>query len=213
MMIIFLKSTKFIVVAAILLCCTLWFLVKSNKLFKHNTSVAAVSNTQPQQVSSNTLSMTPLDKNAPIYVVETEENNCIKFASGHYANNQRIGYWEFYYPNGAMRACGNFTNNLKSGMWKHFYITGQVMSQGYYDKGVMTGMWISYYSNGNKKLQGEYVAGCQVGHWLEFPDENSLNSYWEGSFDITGRFDKTWKYYKQGALAKTVVYSGGNVSQ
>ena len=216
------KFSMVFIAITILLGCMFGFMIQTGVLGRlmRRTLVADSQDTRPQQTPNKLSSpmatidgYTTLDKDAPVYVVETEENNNIKYASGHYINNQRVGYWEFYHPNGALQACGEFVDNRKSGIWKYSYVGGQLMAQGQYDKGVMNGVWASYYPNGNRKLEGSYNHGLQVGQWLEFPDENCQGSYWQGGFNSAGHFDKIWKYYDHGILAKTITYDNGIVVQ
>ena len=41
-------------------------------------------------------------------------------------NNQKDGYWEYYYPNGELAYKGNFINGQRNGYWEGYYFNGQI---------------------------------------------------------------------------------------
>ena len=221
----FFKSKQFFLGLAILVGIGVGAMAKLGVFqnLTRQTLVSADQTVKPQPVSENPDKPNPsprtvegytvIDKDTPIYVVETEENNNIKCAAGHYVNNQRMGLWEFYYPNGTTKATGDYKSNQKDGMWKYYYASGQLMSAGRYANGVMTGTWITYYVNGNRKSEGQCEGRLQVGPWIQFPDENRPDRYWQGSFNAAGNMEGQWKYFENRAAVRTVTYSNGNVVQ
>ena len=206
-------SKEFFFGIAILFGCAVGFTIKTGLIQKlwHPKLVSAANDTQAFPTAEDPDKPEgALDSSTPIYIVETEEDNNIKCASGHYADNKRVGLWEFYYQNGTTRAKGEFANDKKTGQWKNYYVGGQVMSEGRYENGVMFGGWISYFPNGNKKLEGSYDNGKQVGYWVEY-FENSPDTYWAGNFNLAGHFDGVWKYFEGGKMVKTIEYNDGKV--
>ena len=44
--------------------------------------------------------------------------------------DQKQGYWEYYYPNGQIKAKGEYIDNKKAGEWVYYYPDGKIEQKG-----------------------------------------------------------------------------------
>ena len=58
-------------------------------------------------------------------------NSNIKFVGEFDNNNQKTGYWEFYWGNGTIRAKGNYINGNAEGYWEYYNPNG--LHDGYWE--------------------------------------------------------------------------------
>ena len=91
-------------------------------------------------------------------------NPNIKFVGEFDENNQRTGYWEFYYSKGNLSRKGNYINGERNGYWEVYYSNGDIMWKGNYLNGERDGYWVEYYSNGDIMYKGNYINGLIVKH-------------------------------------------------
>jgi antitoxin component YwqK of YwqJK toxin-antitoxin module len=84
-------------------------------------------------------------------------NPNIKFVGSFDENNQKTGYWEYYYSNGKIRKKGNYLNGLEEGYWEIYY-NCILRSKGNYVNGIKEGYWEEYWDS---KLsdKGIYING------------------------------------------------------
>jgi antitoxin component YwqK of YwqJK toxin-antitoxin module len=48
------------------------------------------------------------------------------FYKGNYRNNERDGYWEFYWSDGTLDYGGKFVNGIRVGLWKDYDFDGEI---------------------------------------------------------------------------------------
>lgn len=106
---------------------------------------------------------------------------------GSYKNNQRIGFWEQYTPdgklevqniflegkdtinvaiyqsNGKILCSGAAKNDLREGIWQYFDTDGILLYDVTYEKGIRNGEWRAYDKNGKILVTGYYIDGKIIG--------------------------------------------------
>ena len=74
-------------------------------------------------------------------------------------NNEKIGYWEYYFNNGLLRQKGSYVNGLKDGYWEFYWFNGQLYSKGNLVNGMKDGYWEFYHGKGFLWFKGNYING------------------------------------------------------
>ncbi len=86
-------------------------------------------------------------------------------------NNESIGPWEYYYPNGELQARGSFNNGKKIGLWKYYNQKGYLTSsENFSEESILYGEFCNYHESGNKSVSAEYVNGSLNGEvkWFDY---------------------------------------------
>ena len=70
-----------------------------------------------------------------------EWNNSQVFVNGVRINQydmdgNKIGYWEYYHPNGNLHSKGNYVNGLENGYWESYYSDGEIWLRGNFINGL-----------------------------------------------------------------------------
>jgi len=90
-------------------------------------------------------------------------------SKGYYnADNKKIGYWEFYWPNGELNYKGEYINGKINGPWEFYYYNGELHYKGEFIDNRMNGEWEYYYENGGLKSKGEFINNRQTGSWEHY---------------------------------------------
>lgn len=135
-----------------------------------------------------------------------------------------VGYWEYYYNDGVLKAAGTLNNSgNKEGPWTYYYANGEIkeksnwkdgdadgFSEGWFDNGIksftetyrkgkLNGMATLYFYNGNLKSTGNYTDDLK----------NGEHRY----YDFKGRLTNVENYVndKLEGMSRTY-YSNGNIS-
>jgi len=133
----------------------------------------------------------------------------VKAREGYYSNNQMVGVWRFWHPNGQLKDSGMIQNNNLSGLWKSWHPNGQLMSVTHY----------------KQELPQEQKEALQVLEMLYVFANKTANRhgpfsswYSNGQPEATGQFangkmDSTWVWYHpNGAKATEEVYKAGLIT-
>ncbi|MDX9772911.1 MAG: tetratricopeptide repeat protein [Bacteroidales bacterium] len=86
------------------------------------------------------------------------------------------GFWQYFHPNGELKAEGRFIVGKKDGEWKYRTAAGIMESVENYDNGVLNGEYISYHPTGKPNVTGTFINGMVDGKVT-----------WHNIFGITSR--------------------------
>ena len=86
-------------------------------------------------------------------------SNIIMFIGSFDDNNNKTGYWEYYFSNGNLEWKGNYVNGKRHGYWEDYFDNGKLYSKGNYLNGKADGYWEYYYFNGNLRRKVNYING------------------------------------------------------
>lgn len=105
---------------------------------------------------------------------------------------ERIGPWEFYFPDSSFRAKGEYQDGLRIGKWTFWHPNGQVEQKGKYGKNEKPhGDWVWYYSNGEVWREEGFWKGLEDGMAVEYSDTGTVIS--KGEY-INGKKEGIWFY-------------------
>jgi len=124
------------------------------------------------------------------------------------ASDVNIGYWIFYYSNGAVKSEGSYDNNGKrTGVWKFYHGSGYIDAiENYIDENNFTKD--EYYSNGSLKTQMKYKNNLLDGEQIEYyASGNPKGKYY---FKEDKRVDKEIAYHPNGKLHYEAPLVNGN---
>jgi len=141
---------------------------------------------------------------------------------GHFKDDQPVGEFIYYYPDGKRRttlnhlpdgktaqsvsyhpngktmAEGVFLEKKKDGHWKYYNDAGSLASEEYYSAGIPVSCWKVYYE-GNKVMEEVcYTNGKKEGPWKQYYPTGTLKSesgYSSGQLQGVAKF-----YYPDGSL-------------
>ncbi|MEQ8323681.1 MAG: hypothetical protein RH916_03285 [Vicingaceae bacterium] len=123
---------------------------------------------------------------------------------------QRIGYWEFYYNEGQIRAKGEYKDGLRIGNWTFYHSNGRVEQKGKYQKEEKPhGDWVWFYPNGELWREESFWRGREDGQAVEYSDSGSVIT--KGEY-IDGRKEGFW-FYVMGDHREEGNYIEGNKSE
>lgn len=71
-------------------------------------------------------------------------------------NDQKNGFWKYWFESGKPMMEGNFKNDLEEGEWKSWYNNGFIQDIGNYQQGKMSGHWTGNHPNGVKSYEGQW---------------------------------------------------------
>lgn len=78
---------------------------------------------------------------------------------GMFEENQTLGAYTLYHPNGAKQDVSNYNEGVLDGYEVIYYPFGQIKSQSYYKEGLREGRMISYHVNGAIQTENYYHKG------------------------------------------------------
>jgi uncharacterized protein len=146
-------------------------------------------------------------QNAPA-IYHFDENRF--FGKGKVENGKGEGEWEFYHPEGNLKAKGRFVNDEKNGEWKFFYDNGAPQSIELFVNGKLNGNTTTFYRSGGIKKQIVYkddkAEGLVKGYnrfGVLLTEENYLQDELHG---------KTKNYYNEGLLKSEFNYENGKLN-
>ena len=87
---------------------------------------------------------------------------------GKFKHGKRDGLWEFYHPNGQLRAKGKYKDGKYHGYWEWSFSDGSLESKGPFKDGKYEGYWVNHYNNNQLRWEGVYSKGKRVGPWVWF---------------------------------------------
>jgi len=122
----------------------------------------------------------------------SEYHNSGEFrGKGLYANDKRIGYWIFYYPNEKVEQRGKYDKKGRAqGEWKWYYENGSLLREEIYLDNLRNGIMIEYTEDGKIITKGEYIDDMQEGIWFyETPEYKEIGKY------VNDKPDSLWKRF------------------
>ena len=54
-------------------------------------------------------------------VISTDTAELILISDGSYYEDEKTGYWQYYYLRGTLRSEGRYASDQKTGEWKYYY--------------------------------------------------------------------------------------------
>ncbi len=122
----------------------------------------------------------------------TEFHNTGEFkGKGSYKEGNRVGDWEFYYPNGKIEQKGKYDKKGRAqGVWKWFYESGNLYREENYVNGKREGQLKDVDENGKTTMIGNYVDNLQDGKWML----ETANYKEQGNY-VNGEPDSTWQSF------------------
>lgn len=100
--------------------------------------------------------------------------------------------WEYYFPDGTLKAKGIYLNDEENGEWEYLYANGKKEQKGNYAKGKAVGEWIWYHDNGQLWRLENYTDGLENGKCEEFNRYGTLIA--KGKYKLGLKHGK-WEYY------------------
>ena len=123
-------------------------------------------------------------------------------SEGWVENNQKVAYWHFYYPNGALKKEGHFSAGLEIKYWRFYTTSGRLKMEGHFESGKKNDWWLFYdsmekinhkcqlknnqkngyclmYSNERLIAASKYKGGKKLKEWTTFASfkkENNLSN-------------------------------------
>lgn len=99
------------------------------------------------------------------------------------AKNERIGYWEKYYPNGRLFMTQNYLNGILNGSLTSYYKNGRKLSECYYVQGKLNGLTKQYSIQGDLIREVNYRDNIIHGFVRQYEDGliATYDQYEEGS--------------------------------
>jgi len=134
-------------------------------------------------------------------------------AIGNVDDNQeeRVGYWEFYFNNGVLNSKGVFSEKGKrQGEWVWFDELGNKTEQGNYIDGQAEGAYQLFHPNGKLKRMMEYKADTLNGKYEAYSQFGNLIETTQ--FKKGKKEDTTQLYFNQGPLQYVIPYKGDEVN-
>ncbi|MCC6816491.1 MAG: toxin-antitoxin system YwqK family antitoxin [Saprospiraceae bacterium] len=83
----------------------------------------------------------------------------VLYSIENYQNDQLMGPYKIYYPNGQIQMETQYVNNEITGELKSFYPSGKLKEKVMMKANVEEGPFIEFFENGNKKAEGTYKSG------------------------------------------------------
>lgn len=125
-----------------------------------------------------------------------------------YAKNN-VGPYEFYHPNGRLKAQGVYNREgQKIGTWRYYHENGQLSTAERYTDGKVEGVIDFYKEDGKLKSSGDYTDGELDGYWTWYYPCGVMSEeypYVNGVGNGDGKI-----YYETGEIKKTYTVVDGN---
>ena len=129
---------------------------------------------------------------------------------GHVKAGKRLGLWEFYHPNGELRAKGKYKDGKYQGQWEWYFLGGKLESKGPFKDGKYNGYWLANHKNGQLQWEGVYTKGKRVGPWVWYYPDGSLMEKRNYMYEQPGvQFGQLIKYHLNGQLMAIGEYKNG----
>jgi antitoxin component YwqK of YwqJK toxin-antitoxin module len=119
-------------------------------------------------------------------------------AKGNYADDFKVGVWEFYHSNGSLEQTGSYDGKGKPvGEWQWFYDNGALLRVENYRNGLNDGLLTEKDELGKIITSGDFIDGKEEGKWMSVI--GGIRS--EGEY-VDGMRNGLWKtFYSDGTLS------------
>ena len=124
-------------------------------------------------------------------------SNQILGAGENNAEKQHIGYWVYYFRNGAKKSEGNFENGNRTGEWKFYYGNGSPSAIEHNLNGQLEGEQTDYLLNGSPSAVKHYKNGKLEGEQALYYSNGVKRATYTYSNDLQNGLETI--YYKNGA--------------
>ena len=129
---------------------------------------------------------------------------------GKFKHGKRDGLWEFYHPNGQLRAKGKYKDGKYHGYWEWYFSDGRLESKGPFKDGKYEGYWVNHYNNNQLRWEGVYSKGKRVGPWVWFYSNGGIVEKSNYMYEQPGvRIGQRVKYHQNGQLMEIGYYRHG----
>jgi len=132
---------------------------------------------------------------------------------GNWSAGKRLGPWQFYHPDGALKRAGEYLDGREQGEWIGYFPNGKRESVGQFEAGRAVGQWTGFYKQGERRFVTEFAEGLQQGPHSEWWRSGQLKA--QGEYQA-GLFEGPWKFWSaEGQLdtTRTGRYSKGSLIQ
>ncbi len=95
-----------------------------------------------------------------------------KFKVGQYADNLRVGIWDFWHANGKLGKTGAYNKDKPHGRWLYYREDGTCRREEKYVDGKRDGAWIEYFEDGTTvRKQSTFRADKLHGKQIEYNED------------------------------------------
>jgi hypothetical protein len=94
---------------------------------------------------------------------------------GQNADDQHVGTWVHYGPDGTIDTVGDYADGVPNGTWRTYYPSGAVRSEMTWVDGRQTGESRDWGPDGRTCVVGQWLNGQRNGDWLEYVDNQLVH--------------------------------------
>lgn len=118
-------------------------------------------------------------------------------------NEQKVGQWRAYHPNGNLRYQGQFKEGKPFDVFRYYFSNGDLQSVLKFKNDTET-YATHYYQNGDMMAAGKYVNEIKDSVWVAYGEDNVVVE--KGGY-IGGKKYGPWKtYYRNGQVAEEIFF-------
>ena len=138
-----------------------------------------------------------------------------------FSKTTNIADVEFFTSKGKLRSKGKMEGKNRIGKWQYFFPNGKVLSEESYTNGKLEGLLVNYYPNGKTTEETYYKNGVKNGSSKKYTDDgilieevNFVNNKHNGFakyFDLKGNLKETGEYKEGKRAGKWEFYLDGEV--
>ena len=114
------------------------------------------------------------------------------------SEDNNIGYWNYFYSTGIVRAEGAYKKGNKDGVWKYYDIAGKIEDMKTTADGELSGTRITYYSNESPESKLNYEKSLLEGKQYTYYATGVMSA--EYDYENDKRVNQEKKYYENGKL-------------
>lgn len=92
-----------------------------------------------------------------------DENGNLSSLGNSNSSGAEHGFWQYYFPNGELKAEGSLSNGKKVGKWKYYTSDGLLESVENYTDGTINGEYLTYHPTGKLNITGNFSNGMVDG--------------------------------------------------
>ncbi|MCF8369530.1 MAG: hypothetical protein K9G76_10845 [Bacteroidales bacterium] len=161
------------------------------------------------------------------YWKKISESGLLKY-EGHFKDDQPIGKFIYYYPDGKTKAIANFSDNgkysqtttlhytgnimtegfykekEKDSLWKYYNMDGTILKKEFYRDNKKNGVWETYYENGQVSELTTWENDLKNGPWKQFFSDGQVKT--QGSYNMDEKEGIFEIFYPDGRLRIYGIY-------
>ncbi len=104
-----------------------------------------------------------VDGKQQLLATSYDENGNLSSLGNSDSSGTEQGFWQYFHPNGELKAEGSLSDGKKVGKWKYYTSDGLPESVENYTNGVINGEYISYHPTGKLNVTGNFANGLVDG--------------------------------------------------